>query len=240
MLTKLYPAKLENDALQPAKATSSGKENFLKKTAHIGDHHGRIILAIDATGTRQAIWDQIGKLQATMFVSGEQKTGLSVQLVYYRGSDECRASKWVSNAQSLYHLMGNIRCEGNIMQLSKVLSHSGKEHSKKRVSALVFIGDTVTEDVETLKEQATKLAKQGFRAIMVQDGIDSHTEKTFRAIAEVTNGAFLRFDQRFPKPLEEALSAAAMFATGGIQGLVRRQDMMSQDILRQIQDPTRA
>jgi len=57
---------------------------------------GRLIFALDATMSRQPTWDQACQLQAEMFREATTVGGLDLQLVYYRGLAECRASTWVA------------------------------------------------------------------------------------------------------------------------------------------------
>jgi hypothetical protein len=56
---------------------------------------GRLIFALDATMSRQETWDMACSMQGDMFRTVASIGGLNVQLVYYRGLDECRASHWV-------------------------------------------------------------------------------------------------------------------------------------------------
>src|SRR5262245_33285246 len=55
---------------------------------------GRLIFALDATMSRQPLWDTACRLQADMFRETSAIGGLDVQLLYYRGLSECRASRW--------------------------------------------------------------------------------------------------------------------------------------------------
>src|SRR2546429_7006930 len=71
---------------------------------------GRLIFALDATMSRQPLWDTACQLQADMFREAAAIGGLDVQLVYYRGLSECRASHWVSQAQRLRPLLERIAC----------------------------------------------------------------------------------------------------------------------------------
>ena len=65
---------------------------------------GRLIFAIDATASRQPTWDLALGLQADMFRAVKEVGGLDVQLVYFRGFGETRASKWVSDPEALARL----------------------------------------------------------------------------------------------------------------------------------------
>ena len=60
---------------------------------------GRLIYALDATASRQPTWDTACKLQAEMFQEVATVGGLDMQLVYYRGLGECRASSWISRPE---------------------------------------------------------------------------------------------------------------------------------------------
>ena len=64
---------------------------------------GRLIFALDATMSRQPTWDQACRLQADMFREAAAVGGLDIQLVYYRGQSECRASPWVAEAKRHGH-----------------------------------------------------------------------------------------------------------------------------------------
>ena len=70
-----------------------------------GKGSGRLILALDATMSRQPTWDLACALQAEMFDAVGKAGSLNVQLVYFRGFGECRASKFVSDTSALKDLM---------------------------------------------------------------------------------------------------------------------------------------
>ncbi|MEZ5800301.1 MAG: hypothetical protein R3D29_07370 [Nitratireductor sp.] len=67
-----------------------------------------------------------------------------VQLVYFRGFGECRASKWVMNAAALSRLMTGIECRGGQTQIAKLRN---MQDAKPRLllDAPVFIGDAMEE-----------------------------------------------------------------------------------------------
>src|SRR5262245_4236003 len=60
--------------------------------AVVSGRRGRLVFALDATMSRQPTWDTACSLQADMFKEAASIGGLDVQLVYYRGLAECRAS----------------------------------------------------------------------------------------------------------------------------------------------------
>ena len=63
--------------------------HFWKKCARLAGpaagQRGRLIFALDATMSRQPLWDTACRLQADMFDEAAGIGGLDVQLAYYRG-----------------------------------------------------------------------------------------------------------------------------------------------------------
>src|SRR6516225_5551701 len=91
----------------PATTSRSHLEAFFSR---VNPHRGRVILAIDATASRQETWDTASHLQAEMFETIATVGTLEVELVYYRGYGECVASGWKSDAHSLAGVMTGIKC----------------------------------------------------------------------------------------------------------------------------------
>ena len=182
---------------------------------------GRLIFAMDATMSRQPTWDMALGLQADMFRAVKEVGGLDVQLVFFRGAGECRASKWVSDPEALARLMTTVSCQGGYTQIRKVLSHARQEAEKRKVNALVYVGDCMEEDVDDLCGRAGELALLGVPVFLFQEGYDAKAERVFREIARLTRGAYCRFDAGSAAQLRELLSAVAVYAAGGRAALER-------------------
>jgi hypothetical protein len=176
---------------------------------------GRLVFALDATMSRQPTWDLACKLQAEMFEAAAATGGLEVQLVYYRGRGEARASRWVSDAAGLTGLMTGIACHGGLTQIGRVLDHAGKVAAAGPLAALVFVGDAVEENPDVLADKAGALALRHTRAFMFHEGGDATAAATFREIARLTGGAYLPFDARSARELGELLAAVGAYAAGG-------------------------
>src|ERR1700722_1390786 len=73
---------------------------------------GRLIFAMDATASREPSWDRACKIQGEMFEATAALGGLEVQLVFYRGFDECKASKWLTTGAALHRAMRSVSCVG--------------------------------------------------------------------------------------------------------------------------------
>jgi hypothetical protein len=206
------------------KSTKSDIEAFLKaaKSTAPGSKRGRLVFALDATMSRQPTWDRACSVQADMFDEAGTIGGLDVQLIYFRGFGECRASKWVRDARALRDLMVKIDCRGGQTQISRVLQHARKEAKAKPVSALVYVGDAMEEDIDALCAQAGELGLLGTKAFMFQEGHDPNAERAFREIARLTKGAYLRLDSSAASELGALLRAVAAYATGGVKALEAR------------------
>jgi hypothetical protein len=209
----------------PAPASSKPEiEAFLDKVRALGPaatagKRGRLIFALDATMSRQPTWDTACALQGDMFREAAAVGGLDIQLVYFRGLTECRASGWVPASDKLAALMGGIDCRGGHTQIGKVLAHARKEHALQRVQAMVFVGDAMEEKVDELCAAAGALGLLGVPVFMFQEGHDAIAEQAYREIARLSGGAYCRFDTGAAHELGELLRAVAAYAAGGRQAL---------------------
>ncbi|MEM6461358.1 MAG: VWA domain-containing protein [Pseudomonadota bacterium] len=213
-------------------------ENFLNAaksvTKPVGSDSGRLIFALDATMSRQPTWDAACMLQGEMFNAVSRAGGLNVQLVYFRGFGECRASKWVADAAQLRDLMVRIDCRGGHTQIAKVLKHARDETVRRPVSAMVYIGDAMEENVDKLCQLAGELGMRKVPCFMFQEGGDPAAQTAFREIARLTGGAYLRFDGNAASALLNLLKAVAVYASGGMPALQQDKSRESRLLLEQL------
>ena len=196
----------------------------VKKTpaaAATSDGRGRLIFALDATASRQAAWDRAMTLQSDMFTHTRGIGELDVQLVYYRGFDECRSSRWLGNADLVVGMMRKVQCQAGTTQIQRVLKHAIAEAKQTPVQALVFIGDCVEEDVDQLGNLAGQCGLLGLPVFIFQEGHNPLAEFAFKQIADLSKGAHCRFDSSSVKALGELLNAVAAYAAGGKSALLK-------------------
>ena len=209
----------------PAPVSSRSEiETFLERVRALGPssaqgNRGRLVFALDATMSRQPTWDTACTLQADMFREAAGIGGLDIQLVYFRGLNECRASGWVSDDKQLANLMCRIDCRGGQTQIGKILNHARQEHARAKVQALVFVGDAMEEAIDDLCQAAGELSILGVPVFMFQEGGDPIAENAYREIARLSRGAYCRFDTGSAQQLSELLRAIAAYAAGGIRAL---------------------
>ena len=205
---------------------------------------GRLIFALDATGSREPTWDMATQLQAQMFEEAGRIGGLDVQLLYYRG-DEVRHSSWLSDAHELVNRMRTIRCMAGPTKIARVLRHIRTEHEREKIAAAIFIGDAVEEHPRELYDAAADL---GVPLFMFQEGdgevvylnqrgeiaVEQKVEQVFREIARLSGGAYGKFDAGAAKQLGELLRAVAAFAVGGTTALANQGTDSARKLLGQM------
>ena len=216
--------------LPSRKASRAEVEDFLGRVAaapvnKAPGERGRLLFALDATASRQPTWDRAARIQGEMFRETATLGGLEIQLAFYRGFGEFKVSRWTPNSEELLRLMTSVYCLAGETQIGKVLKHAVRVTKKRRVNALVFIGDCVEEDVDGLGAVAGELGILGVPAFMFHEGGDPIAAFAFQQIARLTNGAYCRFDSNSAHALRELLGAVAVYAAGGrpaLEDLARR------------------
>ncbi len=162
-------------------------------------------------------------IQHSMFSEAAKFSGLEVQLAYFRGFDECRSSGWTTNAQTLAKLMSRVDCRGGNTQIGRLLRHVAIEAAQKKVNAVIYVGDAVEENIDTLCQQAGEIGLLGTPLFMFLEGNDVGAEKAFREMARLGGGAFHQFDSSSPGVLGELLAAVAAYASGGRAAMAQLQ-----------------
>lgn len=209
----------------PDKARNADVSAFLDKLArtpavHTPEGRGRLIFAMDATASRGPTWDRACHIQSEMFSETAALGGLEVQLVFFRGFGECKSSPWVNSSDQLVRRMTAVHCLGGQTQIGKVLKHAIAQARDRRVNALVYVGDSMEEDVDALCHHAGELGLLGVPMFVFHEGGDPVAARAFRQFARLTGGAYCPFDASSASQLRELLNAVAVFAAGGRRALV--------------------
>ena len=228
-----------DDPLVPKGEVRDEIAAFVKKVGQLArpnaGEDGRLLFAMDATMSRQPTWDMAISLQAGMFEAIPKDAALQVQLIYFRGLGECRASKWVLDATALAKLMSTISCQGGNTQIGRVFAHAGDEHRKRRIHAVVYVGDAIEENVDALCAKAGELGLMGLPIFVFQEGRDSRVEAAFKEFARLSKGAYARFDSGAPQQLADLLRAVAAYASGGRAQLKLQSSGAARALLTQIE-----
>lgn len=180
---------------------------------------GRLIFALDATASRGPTWDQACDLQSELFLATRDLGGLAIQLCYYRGFREFKATGFVTETGQLLNLMNGVSCLGGRTQISRVLAHALKETRAEAVRAVVFIGDCCEEPVDELCHTAGELGLLRTPVFMFHEGGDAHARTVFQQVSKLSGGAYAPFDRNSPQMLRDLLAAVAVYASGGTRAL---------------------
>ena len=208
----------------PEKSGEDDITEFLKKVASTpvqtpAGKDGRLIFAIDATASRQPSWDRASHLQHEMFEEAASIGGLALQVAFFRGFGEFKATKWTTDSQALIKPMSRVFCLGGHTQIEKVLKHTLRQTKKEQVNALVYVGDCMEEDADQLCHLAGQLGMLRVPVFLFQEGYDGIAENCFRQIAKLSGGAYCRFDSASASTLRNLLRAVAAYAAGGRRAL---------------------
>ena len=200
------------------------------------EHRARLIFGMDATASREPLWDRACHIQAQMFEATATMGGIEIQLAYYRGYGEFKAAPWAAEAEVLQNRMTSIRCAAGQTQIAQVLKHAlgQARRAQSSVSALVFIGDCMEEDPDQLAKLAGELGILDVPMFLFQDGADPTAAKTFSHIAKLTRGAHSRFDGNSAAQLRDLLCAVAVYAAGGRKALADHGRHHGGEVLRLI------
>ena len=226
----------DNGKALPTERHSAAIADFLDKLKAApvspGAGRGRLIFALDATASREPTWDRACHIQGEMFEATAGLGGLEIQLVFYRGFAECKASRWATSATELHRIMRSVFCVGGETQIERVLSHAIRETAKRRVNALVFVGDAMEEKVDRLCRLAGELGLLGVPIFLFHEGRDPIAAAAFKQMASLSHGAYLSFDLASAGRLKDLLAAVAVYAAGGYRALSAYGERKGGDVLQ--------
>ena len=208
----------------PTRSSSADVEAFLRDVAAITPTNrtrtqGRLLFGMDATASREPMWDRACQIQSEMFTEAARVGGLAVQLCHYGGFYEFESTPWLTGPAALLRHMSAVRCAAGMTQIERVLLHAKAEAERTRVNAVVFVGDCMEEDVDRLCAAAGPLRLLNVPVFVFQEGYDPVAERAFRQIATLTRGAYCRFDASSAAELRDLLRAVAVYAAGGHEAL---------------------
>lgn len=192
----------------------------------------RVVFAMDATASREPTWSRAQRVQAEMFeaMSGRGE----VQLASFGGSG-FQASKWAADSKALLDDMLAVRCVAGMTQVGAVLRHVAAENKVARVSAAVFVGDTLEEGEGDLVAQARRLGTLGIPLFVFHEVGNADAEPALRRIAEASGGAYARFvDGDAQGDLQPLLGAVAAYAEGGRKALLAYGERSGSEAVRRI------
>ena len=200
----------------------------------------RVILALATEADDEFIWDRMRTLASEIFA-----VPVAVKFAYFgrEGALQtrpCITTRWVTDADDWADIVnrGRAGCVcGCYIQTSDILEQALRETRQGPVQAVVIVGDNFTGDLDAAIATAKQLRAAGTRLFLFQQGHSGGTEDAFRALAEVTGGAYHQFNphvERVAGRLPGMLEAVTHFAIGGMTALEARGNESAALLLEQM------
>jgi len=209
-------------ALSPERQRTNETLARLEASETPESRRGRLIVALDLTSSREHSLYQARIATAAMFDTIKALGTVAVKLVYYRGNDECRGSRWHSDPDILSQAMRRLGCETGATQIARVLRMALSEQDG--VVGLVYVGDHCEEDPDELIELARLLGQRPLPLFVFHECADRdprslEAKPVFKGMAEVSGGAYVEFKPDSGTVLRELLANLGAFAAAGADGV---------------------
>jgi hypothetical protein len=198
--------------------------NAVESQAKIGHRAGRLIFALDLTGSREPTIARARVATAMMFDAVRLIGRVVVKLAYFRGVDECKASSWHENPEILCKSMLSLSCETGFTQIARVLQLALSEGDV--CSAVVFVGDHCEEKPAELKTLAKALGERSIPLYIFHECSDfdwraRRAKPVFKSMAEASGGIYSEFKTDSGAVLQEMLTSIAALSAAGVEGVER-------------------
>ena len=198
---------------------------------------GRLMIALDLTGSREHSLAQARIATAAMFETIKAVGAVAVKLIYFRGNDECRASEWHADPAVLSESMRRLSCEVGETQIARLLRLALAETEK--LSGVVFVGDHCEENAGELRRLAESLGRRSIPLFIFHECADDDrrslkAKPLFKSLAAASGGVYVEFKPDSGVILREMLSNMAAFSAGGREG-VRQMPALKTPEARQLQ-----
>jgi hypothetical protein len=175
--------------------------------------NGKVAFVFDATASREGTWDEAKKIQGRMLRGIE---GVEINMIYYRGNNGPMATGWQKDPDKLVGTMNEVTCQSGSTEIVSSLDVVLQD-KKNEPGIVVLVGDAFEENKGALEAKAKQLKAQGVKVFAFQEGDDDRAKDAFSTVAEITGGAYAKFDNRMP--LNDLCTAVGTLATGGEEAL---------------------
>lgn len=197
----------------PAALPAMGQVNLL--AAAVAPHRRpRLVMAVDATASREPAWHAARQVTDTLFnaVPGE----LDVALAVHGGSTVHTFTAFTDDPANLRDRAASVSCWAGQTRLVEILDRVRDEDG---VKVVVYMGDVFEETLEAGLATADALRLRGTKLIILHDTATGghQSAEVFAQLAARTGGCVLPFDVAAVDRLRELLQAVAVLAVGGVK-----------------------
>ncbi|HEX4065911.1 MAG TPA: hypothetical protein VHZ09_07790 [Acidobacteriaceae bacterium] len=223
-LQKLRESQQELEAERRRMGAALDRLNKAQETRSLARRAGKLIFGLDLTGSRDAGIKQARIATAAMFEAIACFGRVEMKLVYYRGTDECRASQWCADADVLCRSMLTLSCETGYTQIGKLLRVALGE--RDRIEGVVFVGDHCEEQATEMHAVAALLRDRKIPLYIFHECADwdersLQAKPVFKRMAEISGGVYVEFKPDSGEVLRELLPTIAAFSAAGVEGIAR-------------------
>jgi len=179
----------------------------------------RMVLAIDATASRERAWSAAKQVTDSMFLA--VPGGLDVALAVHSGGRMTLFSPFHPDAGALRDDAASVICRAGKAVLLDILART---RDSTGVKVVVYVGDNFEEDHAAGMAAADALRARGTRLIVLHDASSAKpgAREAFECLANRTGGCVMPFDAGAPVRLRDMLLSIAAYAAGGHALLKRR------------------
>ena len=185
----------------------------------------RIGFIVDATGSRQATWEQAQTVQTRMFRSLAALGRAELRLVHF-GGGELTDHGWSNDTKMLARKMAGIRCRQGLTQ---VLDALDLFLFGEKPDALILVGDAFEEDSDALVNFLRVFVWRPVPIFAFLEGDDEAAAESFRVIAAKTGGRFARLGDDLP--LGDLCEGVALLVGGGEKAVQRLSNARARRLL---------
>jgi hypothetical protein len=104
------------------------------------------------------------------------------------------ALPWTRGADDIKQALLSVLCLAGQTQIAKVLTHALSETRTSKVNALVFVGDCVEENPDSLGALAGQLGILNLPLFAFQEGENPKVGSIFSQLATLSGGAHCQFE----------------------------------------------
>ena len=223
-LQKLRGGKQALDAERERMNEAVARLGKTREGRSLAQRAAKLVFGLDLTGSREAGIRQARIATAAMFDAIARFGCIEMKLIYYRGTDECRASQWCADADVLCRSMLNLSCETGNTQIGKLLRAARGE--RDQIQGIVFVGDHCEEPVQEMLAVATLLRDERIPLYVFHECADwdersLQAKPVFKRMAEISGGVYVEFRPDSGEVLRELLPTVAAVSAAGVEGIAR-------------------
>jgi len=192
----------------------------------------RLIVALDLTASREATLEKARLATAEMFGAMGAVGPVQLRLVYFRGLNETKKSRWHEDPAILCASMQKLACEAGATQIARTLRLALGE--EENISSLVYIGDCCEEEPDELVVLAQELGRKGIPLWMFHE-CDDHdwdsirAKPVFKTMAKASGGVYVEFKPESSLVLRELLASVAAYSASGPDGVRKLETATTQE-----------